>query len=133
MTGAGAEVGSAIVPLVVQLVQFDGPRSQRHVEASQRASRERITPLVEAHPELRDGLLGGLRCVAPDGGECLVVIARDAAALDALAALATGSELVSGEDPALLPGPDRVLRYDHVEVRGRFADALVEALVEVTR
>lgn len=108
----------------VQIMQFDGPRSSALVEASQRASRERVEPLVEADPQLREDLLGGLRCVAPDGTECLVVIARDEAALDALAQLATTSELLPGEDPALLPGPDRVLRFDRVDVMGRLADAL---------
>lgn len=50
----------------VQIMTFDGPRSAALVDASWRAGRERIAPLIEAAPELRRGLLGGFRAVAPE-------------------------------------------------------------------
>ncbi|WP_347353133.1 hypothetical protein [Intrasporangium sp.] len=108
--------------MYVQLVWFDGPRSEQAVEASRRAGRERLKPLVEAHPDLRTGLLGGVRAVGSDGAECVVVLARDAAALDTLEHLVMSSELLPGEDPALLTGPDRVGRYVASDVFGRLAD-----------
>ena len=53
--------------MFVQITIFDGPRGRDLVEASERAGRDRIAPLVEANPRLRDGLIGGLRALAPDG------------------------------------------------------------------
>lgn len=95
----------------VQIMSFDGPRAGELVEASQRAGRDRIAPLIQSDPELRSALLGGFRGLGPDGAECVIVLARDAAALDALGRLVTTSELLPGEDPALLLGPSRVDRY----------------------
>ncbi|MDN5797650.1 MAG: hypothetical protein L0H79_18155 [Intrasporangium sp.] len=111
----------------VQLVWFDGPRSDEAVEASRRAGSERLMPLIESHPDLRTGLLGGVRAVGPDGAECAVVLARDAAALDTLESLVMSSELLPGEDPAMLTGPDRVARYVASDVFGRLADLVTGA------
>ncbi|MCW0211774.1 MAG: hypothetical protein OJJ54_00280 [Pseudonocardia sp.] len=97
--------------MYLQIITFDGPRSAAVVEAARRAGRERIAPLVEANPELRAGLLGGFRAVGPDGAECVVQLARDAAALDTLEQVVMSSELLPGEDPALLSGPSRAERY----------------------
>ena len=112
----------------VQVMMFDGPRSAEAVAAADRAGRERITPLVDAHPALREGLLGGLRCVAPDGAECVVVLARDEAALDTLGRVVLSSELLPGEDPALLTGPDRVLRFTSTDAFGPLAGLLAGVL-----
>jgi hypothetical protein len=114
----------------VQIVTFDGPRSPDIVEASARAGRDRIAPLIEANPTLREGLLGGFRAVAPDGAECFVAIARDAAALDLLGQVVMTSELLPGEDPALLPGPDRTDRYEVTGLAGRLG-SLIEDLEAV--
>jgi hypothetical protein len=111
----------------VQIMIFDGPRSEAAVEASERAGRERIDPLVSSHPELRHRLLGGVRAVGPDGAECVVVLADDADALDLMAQVVMTSELLPGEDPALLTGPDRVLRYTSADVFGPLAGLLAEA------
>lgn len=110
----------------VQIMQFDGPRSDAVVQAARYAGQERIAPLITAHPDLRDRLLGGLRAVGPDGAECVVVLARDEAALDRLGEVVMTSELLPGEDPALLAGPDRVLRYTSADVFGPLADALAD-------
>ena len=108
----------------VQIMLWDAPRSDEAVQASARAGRERIAPLVAAHPELRDRLLGGLRAVGPDGAECVIEIAHDDAALDLLGQLVMTSELLPGEDPALLTGPDRIQRYVTADVFGQLADIL---------
>jgi hypothetical protein len=102
----------------VQIMTFDGPRSDEVVAASQRAGRERILPLIEANPDLRAGLLGGLRCVGPQGVEFLVVLARDPSALELLQQVVMTSELLPGEDPALLSGPSRVDRCVTTDVFG---------------
>ena len=108
----------------VQIMMFDGPRSQAALDASRRAGTERIAPLVEAHPDLRRRLLGEVRAVGPDGAECIVVLAQDEAALDELGRLVMTSELLPGEDPELLTGPDRVHRYTSTDVHGALAGLL---------
>lgn len=108
----------------VQIMLWNGPRSDDAVRASERAGRERIAPLVAAHPTLRDRLLGGLRAVGPDGAECVIEIAHDGAALDMLGQLVMTSELLPGENPALLTGPDRIERYVSTGVFGPLADIL---------
>ena len=110
----------------IQIMLFDGPRSREEVAASERAGRERIEPLVQAHPGLRERLLGGLRAVGPEGAECVISIARDEAALDELGRLVMSSELLPGEDVALLPGPDRVERFAAVHAFGSLAGPLAE-------
>jgi hypothetical protein len=109
-------------------MMFDGPRSEAAVQASQRAGRERIDPLVASHPGLRAGLLGGVRAGGPDGAEVVLVLAEDDAALDLLAQVVTTSELLPGEDPALLTGPDRVIRYTSAEVFGPLTERLAGAV-----
>ncbi len=96
--------------MFLQVITFDGPRSDELVEASARAGRDRISPLIAADPELSARLLGSLRAVAPNGAECVVSLARDAQAFDVLRDRVMSSELLPGEDARLLPGPDRVER-----------------------
>ncbi len=110
--------------MYVQIMLFDGPRSDEAVEASRRAGVDRIEPLIESHPDLRDRLLGGLRAVGPDGAECIIELAVDEAALDEMGRLVMSSELLPGEDPALLSGPDRIERYETADVFGPLADPL---------
>lgn len=106
----------------VQIISFDGPRNSELVEASARAGRDRIAPLIAADPDLRTRLLGGLRAVGPDGAECVVIVAHDADALDCLDRLVRTSELLPGEDATLLQRPSRVDRYDSSETFGQLAD-----------
>ena len=87
----------------LQIMTFDGPRSPELVEAAARAGRERIQPIIAADPELNTRLLGGFRAVAPDGGECVVTLARDAAAFALLHQRVMASELLPGEDPPSYP------------------------------
>ncbi len=108
----------------IQIVTFHGPRGPEALAASRRAGEERIAPLIAAHPTLREALLGGVRAVGPDGAEVVVEFARDASALDELSHLVMTSELLPGEDPALLPGPDRVERYSVADLFGPLADKL---------
>ncbi|MGV1007225.1 MAG: hypothetical protein ACOYBY_01295 [Dermatophilaceae bacterium] len=111
----------------LQIVSFDGPRSPEQVAASERAGRERIMPLIDADPQLRSRLLAGYHCVGEDGAEVTVVVAQDEAFFDAMERLIMTSELLPGEDPALLTTPSRVQRFAVHDVFGSSAPATAPA------
>ncbi|MET0865472.1 MAG: hypothetical protein ABWZ98_14160 [Nakamurella sp.] len=107
-----------------QLTYFDGPRSPELVTAADRASRERIIPAILARPELREDLVGLYQLRRPDGGEITVVIVEREETLDKAREVIMSTELLPGEDPALLPGPDRSERYQVAyTLVGQAADA----------
>ncbi len=103
--------------MYVQLTMFDGPRSPELVAAGRRAGTERIDPLMAAHPDIEDDLVARYVLTQPDGGSAILVITGTEASLDKAIELIMTSELLPGEDPALLPGPDRVERYVVEDVR----------------
>jgi hypothetical protein len=102
--------------MYAQLTMFHGPRSPELVAASERAGRERIDPLLLAHPDLQHDLVARYVLRQPDGGEAVLVVTGTEASLDEAAELIMTSELLPGEDPALLPGPSQVERYQVVDV-----------------
>ena len=97
--------------MYAQLTMFEGPRSPELIAAARRADKERIQPLLDAHPELNADLVARYRLRQPDGGYAVLVITGSEATLDTAIELIMTSELLPGEDPALLPGPSRVERY----------------------
>ena len=97
-----------------QLTYFDGPRSPELITAADRANRERIEPAILARSDLRDDLVAAYVLRRPDGGEITLVIVEHEDSLDKAVEVVMGTELLPGEDPALLPGPDRVERYQVV-------------------
>ena len=103
--------------MYAQLTIFDGPRSPELVAATDRAGRERIDPLIDAHPDIRDDMVARYVLSQPDGGSAVLVIANTEESLDRAIELITTSELLPGEDPALLPGPSRAERYRVQDVR----------------
>ncbi|HEY5856085.1 MAG TPA: hypothetical protein VIW24_19135 [Aldersonia sp.] len=104
----------------VQLTYFDGPRTPEQVAAGDRAGRERIGPAVLGVP----GMVGAYLCRRADGSEVVISIAEsEQALLDAQQAVMT-SELLPGEDPAMLTGPDRIEIYPLLEGFGAFAAAV---------
>ena len=103
--------------MYAQVTFFDGPRSAEVVEASERAGRERLTPAIEADPALRDELVSLHVLRQPGGAEIVVGITRTRAGLERIREVVRGTELLPGEDPALLPGPDRVEVYEVIESR----------------
>jgi hypothetical protein len=105
------------VTVFAQLTMFEGPRSPELVAASERAGRERIDPLLDAHPDLQDDLVARYVLSQPNGGSAVLVVSRTENALDKAIELIMTSELLPGEDPALLPGPTRVERYLVQDVR----------------
>ena len=91
-------------PVAAQLVRFDGPRDAAAVAASRRAGGERIWPAVR---EL-DGLVDVLVLERPDGAELVVSSATSVEHFARAGERIMTVPLLPGEDPALLPGPDRV-------------------------
>jgi hypothetical protein len=113
--GPGAAIVEAIsqaprqrrITMYAQLTYFDGPRTPEQVAAADFAGRNRIEPAVrQLGQPFRVYVLR-----RDDGSEVVVSIAdSEQALLDAQKAI-LGSELLPGEDPALLPGPDRIELY----------------------
>jgi hypothetical protein len=99
--------------MYAQLTYFDGPRTPQQVAADDFAARERIVPAVSklGHP-FRVYVLR-----RPDGSQVVVSIAdSEQALLDAQKAI-MGTDMLPGEDPALLPGPDRIELYPVIDTQ----------------
>ena len=99
--------------MYAQLTYFDGPRSPEQVAADDFAARERIVPAVS-----KLGHSYRVYVLRRDDGSRVVVSIADTeqALLDAQKAI-MGTELLSGEDPALLRGPDRIELYPVISAR----------------
>jgi len=100
--------------MYAQLTYFDGPRSPELIAAAERANRERIEPAIRARSDLRDDLVASYILRRPDGGEISVVVVEHEDTLDKAVEVILATELLPGEDVALLPGPDRSERYEVV-------------------
>jgi len=109
--------------MYAQLTYFDGPRSPALIAAADRAGRDRIEPAIMARADLREDLVAVYELRRPDGGQLTVVIVEHEDSLDKAVEVIMGTELLPGEDPALLPGPDRMERFEVV----RSFDALTLA------
>jgi hypothetical protein len=93
--------------MYAQLTYFDGPRSPEQLAAAEFAARERVIPAVRSlgHP------VRVYRLSRDDGSYFVISIAESKdVLLDASKAI-MATELLPGEDPALLPGPDRIELY----------------------
>ena len=88
----------------LQITSFHGPRDPRWNVALRRAGADRIWPAIREVP----GITGDMVCVAPDGGALALTLAVSIEALEAAVQALMTTELLPGEDPALLTGPDRV-------------------------
>jgi hypothetical protein len=91
-------------PAYARLVCFDGPRAREQAEAEDLVGRQRIWPAIRG--------LGGLTGVyvlrGSDLSSVVVTLATSVETLEAAQRAVMATELTPGEDPALLPGPDRV-------------------------
>jgi hypothetical protein len=92
------------VPTYARLVCFDGPRAPEQIAAEDLAGRQRIWPAIRGLA----GLVGIYILRGSDLGSVVVTLATSAETLDAAQRAVMATELTPGEDPALLPGPDRV-------------------------
>jgi hypothetical protein len=98
--------------MYAQLTCFDGPRTPEQLAAADFAGQERILPAVSklGHP-LRVYLLR-----RHDGAEIVVWIADSEQVLLDVQKAIMSTDLLPGEDPALLPGPDRIELYPVIAV-----------------
>jgi hypothetical protein len=95
-----------------QLTYFDGPRPPQQPAAADIAGRERIRPALSSLGQA----IHIYRLRRDEGSEVVIAIAEsEQVPLDAQKAI-MATELLPGEDPALLPGPDRVELYPVLEV-----------------
>ncbi|CAI9403558.1 hypothetical protein [Aestuariimicrobium sp. T2.26MG-19.2B] len=98
-----------------QLMIFDGPQSPELLAAAELADTQRIRPLIDANQRLRDDIVARYDLRQADGGRAILLVTGSESTLDLLAEVVMTSQLVPGEDPALLPGPSRVERYTVAE------------------
>ena len=98
--------------MYAQLTYFDGPRTPEQQAAEDFAGRERLLPAVtKLGQEFRVYLLR-----RDDGSAVVISIAgSQQALLDAQKAIMS-TELLPGEDPSLLAGPDRIELYPVLDV-----------------
>jgi hypothetical protein len=105
--------------MFAQLVHFAGPRAAELIAAGDHAGIRRIVPALQADAEVRDALVATFVLRRPDGGEVVIVVAETEAALARGNRLIAEMPLLPDEDPALLPGPDRVETLPVVRAFGR--------------
>jgi hypothetical protein len=101
---AGAGPAAAQAPTYARLMYFDGPRVPEQAAAEDLAGRERIWPAIRN----LSGLVGAYVLRGRDLGSVVITLTTSAETLDATARAVMSTELLPGEDPALLPGPDRI-------------------------
>jgi hypothetical protein len=99
--------------MYAQLTYFNGPRTPEQVAAADFGGRERIAPAIS-----KLGHHFRVYVLRRDDGSQVVVSIADSkdALLDAQKAIMS-SELLPGEDPALLTGPDRIDLYPVIEAQ----------------
>jgi hypothetical protein len=94
--------------MYAQFTYFDGPRSAELTAASRRAGKERIQPAITADEQLAGQLVAVFVCQRTDGSEVVISVMRTRAAFDRAREVIMSTELLPGEDPALLSEPDRI-------------------------
>jgi hypothetical protein len=97
-------VAAAERPEGATLLYFDGPLSAARLEAARWSGRERILPAIRDLP----GRVRSLVLFDPEEAKvALVTLATSMPALEAIGQAVMTTEILPGEDPALLTGPDR--------------------------
>jgi hypothetical protein len=91
-------------PAYARLVCFDGPRGPEQAAAEDLAGRQRIWPAIHG----LSGLVNVYVLRGSDLSSVVITLATSVDTLDAAQQAVMATELTPGEDPALLPGPDRV-------------------------
>jgi hypothetical protein len=102
--------------MLAQILRFDGPRPPEILAAADRAGRDRLAPIILAHPKMRQEMVALVVLRQHDGSEENIMIVRTAAGLQLAKDLVMTSEILPVEDPALLAGPDRVDVFTVVKV-----------------
>lgn len=91
-------------PAYARLVCFDGPRAPEQTAAEDLAGRQRIWPAISG----LSGLVGVYVLHGRDLAAVIITLTTSTQALDVAERVAMSTELMPGEDPVLLPGPDRI-------------------------
>ncbi|RSN38498.1 hypothetical protein DMC64_42060 [Amycolatopsis sp. WAC 04197] len=89
---------------MAQATWFDRPLTQAQADAAEFGGRERIRPAVRG----LDGVGGFYVLTAEDRSSLVLGFTASIEAMEAVQKTIMATELLPGEDPALLPGPDRV-------------------------
>jgi hypothetical protein len=89
---------------IAHVVWFDGPRSEEQAAAERRAGDERIWPAVQDVTGLVDVVVLKL----PDNAVTVLSFFTSPAAVQEHVRRVMSTELLPGENPDLLPGPDRI-------------------------
>jgi hypothetical protein len=103
-TRGGRSTGPATY---MNVVEFFGPRTEEWVAAEQRAAAGRLGPATEGI----DGIVSVIRMRAADNAYQVVILAESMEAFDQASQAIMSTELLPGEDPAFLGGPDRMSFY----------------------
>jgi hypothetical protein len=98
--------------MYAQLTYFDGPRGPEQLAAADFAARQRIAPAALSVP----GNIATYVLRRADGAEVVVSIAESEQVLIDTQKAIMSTQLLPGEDAALLPGADRVEIYPVHEV-----------------
>jgi hypothetical protein len=101
-TMSGAAAGQ--VPTYARLLYFDGPRTPEQITAADFGARQRVWPAIRD----LDGLVSMSVLQTRDLGYVVITFATSVETLDAAGRAVMATELLPGEDLALLPGPDRM-------------------------
>ena len=101
------------------VLTFEGSRSAEMLAADDRAGRDRLGPAILAHPRMREEFVSLCVLRQPGGRQKIVITTRSETGLRLLQDIVSSSELLPGEDTALLPGPDSVEIFDVVAAVGR--------------
>ena len=91
----------------MQVVEFSGPRTEEWMAAEQRAATGRLGPATDGI----DGIVSVTRMRAADNAYIVVILAESMDAYDLALRAIMSTELLPGEDPELLGGPDRMSIY----------------------
>jgi len=108
-----AGTAAAEPPAFAQLTRFDRPLSQAESDAAERAGRERLWPAVRDLP----GLVSTQVLRSADRSMVVLALATGIETHEAAQRAVMATELLPGEDPALLREPDRVHVDRVVDVR----------------
>ncbi len=95
---------AAQMPAYARLLYFDGPEMPEQAAAAELAGRQRIWPAIRG----LSGLAGVCVLRRYDLGSVVITLATSIETLDAVERAVMSTGLLPGEDPALLPGPDRI-------------------------
>jgi len=101
---AAAGPAAKHAPAYARFMYFDGPRAPEQAAAEDLAGRQRIWPAIRN----LSGLVAIYVLRGRDLGSVVITLTTSAETLDAAARAVMSTELLPGEDPALLPGPDRI-------------------------